>query len=596
MEHSISKHQYNVLVVAPYQGMKYILEQESKSFPELSLHIVIGNLETGVQLAESNFHNSYDLILSRGGTATLLKTRVQIPVIEIPTSFFDILRAIRLSEGIQGKKAVVGYSGITENARMLNQLMDLGLDIYTLNDSADLANIMKKLAADSYSTVLCDVVSSDEAIKVGLNAILITSGTESIREALFHAISTIESRENLMNENHLLRHLLNEHTGSTAVFDSNGTLYFRTDSNQEDSSVIDTLKTLIPDVLSGDTGNFWKSINGNLYTIKSSVINSDKNRIVFYYSRAKSTNASNQIGITYQTKSDSERIYMDGIFRITGDINDLKPQIKTVYELKRPVLIVGENGTGRSQVASYISINSSEYHHSLITIDLSTINDKSASYLLNNQKSPLYYNGNTLLFCNLDLANPEYLHNLIFSLNHMEVCRNNLVIFTASPVVHNSHNFRTVLKDNLQCIEILLRPLRESKEKIPALTNLYITQLSSKSTVDILRVERDALLSLQNYDWPGNYSQFKRMISELAAESEDHIIHNNQVNELLSKETNYGPVGHFDNKPAIRIDQNLNDSIRQIVKLALDENNGNQTAAAKQLGIGRTTLWRYLKD
>jgi DNA-binding NtrC family response regulator len=178
----------------------------------------------------------------------------------------------------------------------------------------------------------------------------------------------------------------------------------------------------------------------------------------------------------------------------------------------------------------------------------------------------------------------------------MEVCRNNLVIFTASPVVHNSHNFRTVLKDNLQCIEILLRPLRESKEKIPALTNLYITQLSSKSTVDILRVERDALLSLQNYDWPGNYSQFKRMISELAAESEDHIIHNNQVNELLSKETNYGPVGHFDNKPAIRIDQNLNDSIRQIVKLALDENNGNQTAAAKQLGIGRTTLWRYLKD
>lgn len=74
-------------------------------------------------------HNNYDVILSRGGTAKLIRSAVDLPVAEISISGYDILRTIKLAQNYSGKFAIAGFSSITENAHMICDLLQYDIDI-----------------------------------------------------------------------------------------------------------------------------------------------------------------------------------------------------------------------------------------------------------------------------------------------------------------------------------------------------------------------------------------------------------------------------------------------------------------------------------
>lgn len=84
------------------------------------------------------------------------------------------------------------------------------------------------------------------------------------------------------------------------------------------------------------------------------------------------------------------------------------------------------------------------------------------------------------------------------------------------------------------------------------------------------------------------------MIQELATVTDSYYIRNTDVAEILSRERALSaPARQEETKlPSLTLKQ----IIRKAVEQALQENNGNQTAAARQLGIGRTTMWRYLNN
>lgn len=82
-------------------------------------------------------HNNYDVILSRGGTAKLIRSAVDLPVAEISISGYDILRTIKLAQNYSGKFAIAGFSSITENAHMICDLLQYDIDIFTFTSEED---------------------------------------------------------------------------------------------------------------------------------------------------------------------------------------------------------------------------------------------------------------------------------------------------------------------------------------------------------------------------------------------------------------------------------------------------------------------------
>ena len=84
-----------ILGIAPYEGMKLAMERAAETYSNVSLDTFVGDLEQGVDIVRQNLDSTYDCIISRGGTAELIRRVTDIPVVEIHLSVYDILRTIQ---------------------------------------------------------------------------------------------------------------------------------------------------------------------------------------------------------------------------------------------------------------------------------------------------------------------------------------------------------------------------------------------------------------------------------------------------------------------------------------------------------------------
>ena len=62
-----------ILGIAPYDGMRTAMEQAAQAYPNVELEVYTGDLEEGQAIVQRMAPNSYDCIISRGGTATLIR-------------------------------------------------------------------------------------------------------------------------------------------------------------------------------------------------------------------------------------------------------------------------------------------------------------------------------------------------------------------------------------------------------------------------------------------------------------------------------------------------------------------------------------------
>ncbi len=183
------KRKYRILGIAPYLNLKNAMITAAKKYEEIEITAYTGNLEDGVQLAIQYMNQKFDLILSRGGTAEMIREVATIPVVEIPISINDILRATLLLDNLTEPYAVVGYPNITQPAHILCEMMNYEMNIITIHHPDELNEVLKTLKNEGRKLVLCDVITETVARKAGLEPILILSGSEGIEKALEYSIN-----------------------------------------------------------------------------------------------------------------------------------------------------------------------------------------------------------------------------------------------------------------------------------------------------------------------------------------------------------------------------------------------------------------------
>ena len=140
----------------------------------------------------------------------------------------------------------------------------------------------------------------------------------------------------------------------------------------------------------------------------------------------------------------------------------------------------------------------------------------------------------------------------------------------------------------LNVIPIYVPALRDRKEDIPYLVKHFIDDYSKIYKKEIKDIDDDALEVFMNYTWPGNVRELENAIEYLIVRSKDGK--NISINSLpASFRSNTIPVTEESIKEV------RNDNTSQLVKL-LEKHRWNKTKVAQELGIGRTTLWRMLKN
>jgi Response regulator containing CheY-like receiver, AAA-type ATPase, and DNA-binding domains len=147
--------------------------------------------------------------------------------------------------------------------------------------------------------------------------------------------------------------------------------------------------------------------------------------------------------------------------------------------------------------------------------------------------------------------------------------------------------FREDLLYRLKVIPIYLPPLRERKEDIPLLVDYFIDKYSKEINKGKLVIEKETLDLLKRYDFPGNIRELENLIERLIILSSSGVIEPSLLPKEILK-------GAFTNKnedfllPEEGI--NLEKVEESFVRQALAMANGNQTNAAKLLGISRHAL------
>lgn len=591
-----------ILGVAPYAGMRSLMMKvAASSYPQIDLDVVVGDLQKGVEMAQNNFHADYDVIISRGGTAQLLREKVSLPVIDVPISEYDILRALRLAENFSSRHAIVGFSNITGNAGILADLLSVPLHPFTIHDKSQVSDVLEQVAREGYQAILCDMVATTTAKQMGLNAILITSGTESIARAFDDAVTLCGNLHRLQVENHFLREVIGAQSTETVVFDQNRQLYFSTMDSENSAAVLEMLVNEIDNCTDETPNRIVKSLGGTLYTIKARRFSVDnKPYTTFYISRNRTPLSSSRCGISFYTCQEALQSFYDAFYSVTGTIATMEEDIERMNHTSQPIMLLGEDGVGKEQVAAILYTRGPSRHHPMVSINCALLNDKTWEFLQSSHNSPFAQSDNTLFISHLSDLSFDHRRLLLAALTGMEVCRRNRVILSC--VCSDS----TLLSDAAQefidalcCLKYYLPPLREQVEHIPTMISLYLNQLNISRAHEVLGMEPEAVQLMQAFPWPHNYSQMKRVLQELAALTPTPIISLETVQKVLKLE-HTSPVVQVQGELRVpdRFDLNrtLDEMNKDIMKRVVEECGGNQTAAAKRLGISRTTLWRFLNQ
>jgi len=156
-----------------------------------------------------------------------------------------------------------------------------------------------------------------------------------------------------------------------------------------------------------------------------------------------------------------------------------------------------------------------------------------------------------------------------------------------------AQRFRHDLYYRLNVVTVPLPPLRERRQDIPLLVAHFLRKYSVQNHKEVQAIQQEALQQLRAYEWPGNVRELENVMERAVVLAQEPII---TVAELsLETLQSLEPAAQGDDF-VLPAEATLAQVERETILQALRRSNGNRRAAARQLGIGVSTLYRKLKE
>lgn len=593
------KEKIKVLGIAPYEGMQSLMQRLAQKREDIELTVYVGDMNEGAAIASRHTLQDFDVILSRGGTAELISSFSPIPVVEVQLSVYDILRAIKLAENYTDRYAIVGFPAITKNARFLCDLLQYKIDIYTVHTPEEVQSTLQDLISRQYHLVLCDAITNSQALHLGMQVILFTSGTESIESAFDQAVKTAETYQGLVSKTEFFRTLLEDYLYHIFVYDEQAEIVYSSRNYLFSSAVMTAMKNYVPEILVNGDKKFYRDEGGLLVAIRGFKKVIHKQTYVAYYVNTRKVPLSlMKNGIRYLDREQAQQsvnsLYSN-FFGIANPGNPIQAKLVRLSQTNDPVLITGEEGTETDQIACMLYGQSKYQNKPLAVINCSQIRQNGWDFLVNHNNSPFSDTYTTILIRDPGCLTSQQLEELLSIIRDLNLHKKNRIFFSCTQEKDGTlPDSVKKIRDQLACLTLSIPPLRELTEEIPNLASLLLMILNMQLAKELAGLEPEAVRLLQNYSWPQNYSQFFRVMKELVLNAETPYIKASAVSRCLLKEEP-SAISAPVTPSWPDLSKTMDEIQLEILCRVLAEEGGNQSAAAKRLGISRSTLWRMLR-
>ena len=320
---------------------------------------------------------------------------------------------------------------------------------------------------------------------------------------------------------------------------------------------------------------------------------------------------------------------------LTKEIDFLKKEITEKYEFEKSIIgtssaikkvfvllekavnntisvsITGETGTGKELVAKSIHYNSKRKNKAFVAVNIAAIpSELIESELFGHEKGAFTgaitkrigkfeeAEGGTIFLDEIGEMPPSLQAKLLRVLQEREVTRigSNQVIKLDVRIITATHRdlsvevkegrFREDLYYRLQGLPVHLPPLRERGNDILLIAKFFLDQFAKENEMPKFKISNEAQKKLMEYPYPGNIRELKSVI-ELAAVMTDG-------NEIREQDVTFTKTARIES--FLYQEMTMQEYSYRIIRHFLNRYEDNVLEVAKRLDIGKSSLYRYLKE
>lgn len=549
-----------IFIVAPYEGMENHIQSLKDIYKNIEIDYSIGLMEEGVNQAKKAQKKGFDAIISRGGTAKIIKKNIDLPTIDMKLSGNDILKVLLIAKNSGKKSAIVAYENITNGAKEIIELLDLDIQVYTITNEKKVTEQLLEIKEKGVEQIIGDIVAVKKANEMRFSTLLCQSSKKTIQDSIVYAIDLI--------------HQINKKEKSNYLF----TKYF--DIYIDDYILLDSIHIMRSKFINFSSSPVsYEYLIGLKYDFEKSV-----NNVKIYYSTDGETK------ITFVKIEDSNNDYNIVIFNknefFSKDIAGLyeynpKKYYENIFNSDAMVSCIKkiEKNLRKNKIINIISNDTYTIHNIISYFEKNDEIKKTVILDFNLIEVKRY----------LEIDFNRYGNIIMKNVNEIDICElvnevrdnftNNIFIITEG----SSSNL--IVKKEI--IPITLPSSYDRKEEIYSiLKNVMAYYYTKKSTAPMI-LDENFKEDIEDF--------YDNTISDLISILKLCIFNyeGNIINSSIFKK--YYDDYLINNLYRIDTSLTLEKLEYNYIEKILKEENYNQTKVAERLGISRTTLWRKLK-
>lgn len=631
-----------VLFVAPFKKLaedaRLVIEEKFPDKKDL-FKVVEADLGEAEGLVKSFIDNGIEVIVSRGGTASLIEAEVNIPIVSVQVTITDVLQAVLKSEVITSNIGIAGFENMIYGCDEIARIFNINFVEVLIHDSEEAERKILEAKKKGVNLIIGDAVSVKTAEKYGMKANFINSGKQSIYRALQEALLIAKVRRQDEHKAQMIRTIINKsHDGIVAVDKNNKITLFNTEAEKIFHRLqYEVLGKKMKDICIGlderklkEEQELLVNIYNKQYLIKNALVyvkNVNQGSIYTLQNVSEMQRVERNIRKKLSTKGLVAKYYMEDIIGNSDACIKMKNKAKKYALTNSTILITGQSGTGKEMLVQsihnmsqraqgpFVAVNCAALPENLLESELFGYVDGAFTGAKRGGRQGMFElaHGGTLFLDEIGEMPLSLQSRILRVLQEREVMplgSESIIPIDVRIIAATNQNlaqmvnegkFRSDLYYRLNILRIHMPTLAERRDDIPLLAEQLLYSMQDINP-QIKSISKEAKFFLQERSWPGNIRQFVNMMERIMLLTDGTVITKESViaaYEDDKEEILLGGKVEQGNKTGLMEEEIVNKNLAQMEKdfltKVLAEENYNYSKAAKRLGIHRTTLWRKLK-
>ncbi|MDW7674208.1 MAG: sigma 54-interacting transcriptional regulator [Bacillota bacterium] len=625
-----------IALIAPYIELAELAQQVCEELG-LNAEVHVGNLAEGVQVAQELAPQGIEVIISRGGTATAISSQLELPIVEIVVSAFDLVRAVAEARAHGNNIGVVGFQNVIYGTKSLEKVLGVSIKEIEIKSKEEVPEAITKARDEGIQVIVGDAVSVNYCQQLGLAAVLVTSGKEAIGLALREAKELAKVRRKERMRAKQLKVILDFTYEGIVATDQDGRISLVNPAAEKILGVPGShlLGRQSEEALSGmslkQVQESGQARLGELHRVGSTLVvqnivpvimGQDVSGVVTNFQEASYLqNIEAKVRKELHLKGHVAQFTFADIATKSPNMKRMLNEAKEFSSSESTILIIGETGTGKEMLAQsihnaserkngpFVAVNCAAVPETLLESELFGYEEGSFTGARKGGRKGYFeiaHHGTLFLdeIGEIPLNLQARLLRVLQQKAVMKVGGDHVIPVDVRIITATHRNleqaiaegaFRQDLYFRLNVLRLQLPPLRQRQEDIAMLVELLMEKISRRTGRMAPTISHDIIELFQQYYWPGNVRELENLLERLVVLRSGMEIRIEDISELLGKLKLLADREIEDDALRLTLRGTLADMERAIICRVLESTDYNKKETCRRLGISKATLWRRLK-